>query len=151
MIVKDILAQPVSNVVTVGRKTSIADAARIMTENGIGAVVVTDANEKIAGILSERDILAAVGDTDTSLEHVTTDELMTENVVTCGPDDAVVQVVLKFDTLGIRHLVVMDQGKMIGVLGIRDILQAFSRLIVDKRIFGRENFATELAAALRAA
>ena len=151
MHVKDLLSKRNRNVVTVGAKTPIADAARIMTESKIGAVIVVDANEEIAGILSERDILAAVGGGDSSFNHITTDELMTANVVTCGLDDPIIQVVIKLDTLGIRHIVVMDDRKMIGMLSVRDILEAFSRMIVEKRIFGQQKFATELALALLAA
>ncbi len=151
MNVKEILNKRAQEIVTVGLKTPIPDAARIMTEKQIGALVVVDTNDKIAGILSERDILAAVGDTESGIVDITTDQLMTRNVITCAPEDSVIQVILKFDALGIRHLVVMDDGDMAGVVSIRDVLEAFSRLILEKRIFGQQQFATEFAAALAAA
>jgi CBS domain-containing protein len=151
MNVKEILDKHVREIVTVGLKTPIPDAARVMTENQIGALVVVDTNDKIAGILSERDVLAAVGDTESGLEDVTTDQLMTRGIVTCEPEDSIIQVILKFDALGIRHLVVMDDGEIAGVVSIRDVLEAFSRLILEKRIFGQQQFATEFAAALAAA
>ena len=151
MHVKNVLAERNRNVVTVEPKTPVAEAARIMTENQIGAVIVVGPGEAIAGILSERDILAAVGDIDIPLEHVPSDRLMTKSVVTCGPDDTVIQAVIKFNNLGIRHLVVVDQGTMMGMLSMRDIMQAFSRMIVEQRILGQPKFATELAEALIAA
>ncbi len=122
-----------------------------MTENQIGALVVLDMNGEIAGILSERDVLAAVGDIGSGLTDVTTDELMTRNVVTCAPEESIIQVILKFDALGIRHLVVTDDAGLIGVVSIRDVLEAFSKLILENKIFGRQQFATELAEALTAA
>ena len=151
MHIKNVLAEHNRNVVTVEPKTPVAEAARIMIENQIGAVIVVGADETIAGILSERDIMAAVGEIDTPLERVPTETLMTRNVATCGPDDTVVQAVIKFNNLGIRHLAVVDNGTMKGILSMRDVMQAFSRMIVDQRILGQPKFATELAEALIAA
>jgi signal-transduction protein with cAMP-binding, CBS, and nucleotidyltransferase domain len=151
MHVRDVLADRNTEVVTVGLKTPIPNVARIMTENQIGAVVVVDANQAAAGILSERDILATVGKDHTSLNHISAGELMTESIVTCGPLDTILQVILKFDALGIRHIVVMDQGDMVGVVSFRDVLQIFSRMIVEKRSLGKQQFATELASVFLAA
>jgi len=151
MIVKQILDRRARDVVTVGLKTPITDAARVMTENEIGALVIKDMDGAVAGILSERDILAAVGDVEMELDGVTADALMTRKVVTCGPEDSIIQIILKFDALGIRHLVVMDDGKLVGMVSIRDVMEAFSRMILEKKVFGQEQFATEFAAALAAA
>ncbi len=151
MNVKAILEQRNRGVVSVGLKTPIPDATRVMTEEKIGALVVVDRNDDIAGILSERDVMKAVGEFEAGLHEVSTDQLMTRIVITCAPEDSIIQVILKFDALDIRHLVVMDDGEPVGVLSIRDILEAFSRLIVEKRIFGEQRFATEFAQALAAA
>jgi len=151
MHIENVLAEHNRNVVTVEPKTPVAEAARVMIENQIGAVLVIGADEAIAGILSERDIMAAVGDIDTPLERVPTETLMTRNVATCRPGDTVIQAVIKFNNLGIRHLAVVDNGTLKGILSMRDVMQAFSRMIVDQRILGQPKFATELAEALIAA
>jgi CBS domain-containing protein len=151
MRIKNVLAEHNRNVVTVEPKTPVAEAARVMIKNQIGAVIVVDADATIAGVLSERDILAAVGEIETPLERVPAETLMTRNVVTCGPEDTVTQAVIKFNNLGIRHLVVVDRGAMKGVLSMRDVMLAFSGMVVDQRILNQPQFATELAEALIAA
>lgn len=151
MDVKVILAQRKRKVVTVGLKTPIAEAARAMTEHRIGALVVEDEDGAVVGVLSERDITAAVGNIGPVLGDVTTDELMTGKVITCGLEDTIIQIILKFDALGIRHLVAMKDGELAGVVSMRDVLEAFSRMILEKKVFGQKAFATEFAAALAAA
>jgi CBS domain-containing protein len=151
MNVKDILDKRERRVVTVVPSTSVRESARIMTEQGFGALVIVDAGDRMVGILSERDVLAAVAESESDLSDLTARELMTVNVVTCAPEDTIIQVILKFDALGIRHLVVVDDGERVGVLSIRDVLEAFSRLILEKKIFGQQRFATEFAEALAAA
>ncbi len=151
MNVKDILGQRDRKVVTVGPKTPIAEAARAMTEHRIGALVVEDNDGVVVGILSERDVMTAVGNIGPVLSDVTTDELMTGKVITCRLEDTVIQIILKFDALGIRHLVAMDDGKLVGVVSMRDVLEAFSRMILERKIFGQHQFATEFAEALAGA
>ena len=151
MNVKDILDKRERRVVTAVPSTSVREAAYVMTEEGFGALVIVDAGDRMVGILSERDVLAAVAESESDLSDITAGELMTVNVVTCAPEDTIIQVILKFDALGIRHLVVVDDGERVGVLSIRDVLEAFSRLILEKKIFGQQRFATEFAEALAAA
>ncbi len=151
MNVKDILDKRKCRVVTAVPSTSGREAADIRTEEGCGALVIVDAGDRMVGILSERDVLAAVAESESDLSDITAGELMTVNVVTCAPEDTIIQVILKFDALGIRHLVVVDDGERVGVLSIRDVLEAFSRLILEKKIFGQQRFATEFAEALAAA
>ena len=151
MLVKDVLADRSLDTVTVGPKTSVSDAARVMTENYIGAVAVVDANGKIAGILSERDILMAVRKFERPLELVPTDEIMTEKVIICTPDDPIVQVIMKIATLRIRHLLVMDNGELIGVLSMRDVVEILSKLIFEDQILGQRRLATEIVSTLSSA
>lgn len=148
MLVRELFGDQVRDVVSVGKKTPVVEAAQIMTEQQIGVVVVIDDDGAIAGIMSERDILAAVGEFDERFQHLTADQLMTEKVVTCSPDESISRAVLKLEALRIRHLVVVDRGEMYGVVSMRDVLEAFSRMTVRSQVFGRKKPIFELASAL---
>ena len=111
------------DVVTVRPETTITDAVATMTEHRIGAVVVTTDATTIVGVLSERDVrtgLAAHG--GDALDRTVAD-LMTTQVVTCQPDTTVEQLMATMTELRVRHVPVVVDGELAGVVSIGDVVK----------------------------
>ncbi|MBK5926667.1 CBS domain-containing protein [Rhodobaculum claviforme] len=111
-------------VTTVTPGSTVADAARLLSKNRIGALVVTEDDITPAGILSERDIVREIGrrGTDCLEDHVSA--MMTREVVTCGVEDLADMVLARMTERRIRHMPVMRDGRMIGLISIGDVVKA---------------------------
>lgn len=117
-------------VLTVKKDDSVREAAKIMYNNRIGSVVVVDDDGKIAGILTERDLiyLIALGKREIFTEYPVW-QIMTENPITGKPDDSIIDALNKMKEAKIRHLPVVDEdGRPIGMVSIRDILEIIASL-----------------------
>ncbi len=111
-----------SAVVAVGPTRTMRDAAKLMAEHRVGSAVVQDA-EQLVGILTERDVLNAVA-TGAEPTDVSVEDIMTRDVVTVGPDWDLVEAAAEMARRRIRHLVVYEGGRLLGVLSVRDVLPA---------------------------
>jgi CBS domain-containing protein len=120
MQVRNLMKQPV---VTVAADQSVRQAARRMQEHVIGSVVVTD-GDRLAGILTERDVLHAVAE-DRDLDQTRAGDLMTTELVTAGPNWDVVVAASVMTSNRIRHLVVKNNEQLLGVLSLRDVLSVY--------------------------
>ena len=118
MQVSEILAEKGAKVVSVGTDTSILEVAKILTEAKIGAVVVSGGNGEIAGILSERDIVRALGDDGEGTLHKVASDLMSRDVMTCKPGSSTMDVLTQMQSGRLRHLPVVDDS------GMSDIVKA---------------------------
>jgi CBS domain-containing protein len=112
-------------VVTAGPGHTLRDAARRMSERGVGAAIVVDPDGSGPGILTERDILHAVGagqDPDRELvaEHLTSE------VVYAAPDWSLEKAADAMVRGGFRHLIVVERGETVGVLSVRDIVRCWT-------------------------
>lgn len=134
MLVSQIIRnKPQHGVVTVTPETSIADASRLLAEKRIGAVVVSPDGEKVAGILSERDIVREVAKRGAACLSDKVEAVMTRNVFGCNPEDATDLVLQTMTQKRFRHLPVMEGGKMIGLISIGDVVAAkLSELELEK-------------------
>ncbi|MGR3514155.1 MAG: CBS domain-containing protein [Paracoccaceae bacterium] len=133
MLVRQILAMKGGvDVVTVPSGTSIADAARMLSEKRIGAIVVADGDAP-RGILSERDIVRELGKRGSGCLTDTVDALMTREMVTCASDETADQVLQKMTDGRFRHMPVMDGARMEGLISIGDVVKArLSQLSMEK-------------------
>lgn len=122
MPVAELLARKAPGVVTISPDASIAEAASIMSERGIGAVVVSTDGRRIEGILSERDIVAGLAARPTEVAEATTAELATPDVVTCTDADPIAEVMDIMTNQRIRHLPVTVTGDLVGVISIGDLV-----------------------------
>jgi CBS domain-containing protein len=123
MIVKTILSGKGGNVVTIEPTTDVADAVRILTEKHIGALVVTGAEGRIVGIISERDIVRALAKRGNAALKLPLTEVMTRKVVTCGEDETL-SVIMEQMTQGkFRHVPVLDGDRLIGIISIGDVVK----------------------------
>lgn len=123
MTVKHILDEKGREVVTVSPSMGTADAVRFLAENKIGAVVVTGPGGKIAGILSERDIVRAVASRGADALSAPISDIMTSKVTTCGESHTVNQVMELMTNGRFRHLPVESNGKLIGIISIGDVVR----------------------------
>ena len=98
----------------------ITEMARRLREFNIGALVVTNSDDQLIGIVSERDLVGAVASTPTELEETTVADIMTNNVITCTPKDGVRLVLSKMNSNRIRHIPVVNGEKPITVISIRE-------------------------------
>ncbi len=125
MKVKDILQHKGRSVVTVRPDASVATAVHRLALERIGALVVSEDGQHIAGILSERDIVRALTERgaevlDTSLR---VEEIMTRHVHTCQPEDGIKDVMGVMTRSRIRHLPVTEAGRLAGIVSIGDVVK----------------------------
>ncbi|MDO5529035.1 MAG: CBS domain-containing protein [Paracoccus sp. (in: a-proteobacteria)] len=113
--------KPGSGIITVTPDQTVADAAKLLSEHRIGAVVVSEDGRTPLGILSERDIVRELGKRGSDILSQPLADLMTRKLVTCAPGDDALEV-LEIMTRGrFRHLPVIDpDGHMIGLISIGD-------------------------------
>ena len=123
MNVKHILERKGSAVTTIKPSATIAEAARLLAEARIGAIVVSEDGAGIDGILSERDIVRVIGTDGPAMLDRPVSAAMTANVVTCKPEDRLNVLMSMMTQRRIRHLPVVDNGRMTGVISIGDVVK----------------------------
>jgi CBS domain-containing protein len=112
-------------VLTVGPSHTLREAAQMMVDKKVGAAVVTDDERPVPCIVTERDILNSLGSgEDPDTERVS--DHMSEGVVAASPDWSLEHAASEMSTRGIRHLVVFEDGDMVGILSIRDIVRCWT-------------------------
>ncbi len=120
-------------VVTIAPDTTLADAARLLSEKRIGAVVVSSDGAKVDGILSERDIVRELGRRGADCMADRADALMTRDVYGCSPDDNADLVLQTMTSKRFRHLPVMEDGRMVALISIGDVVAGrLSELQLEK-------------------
>jgi CBS domain-containing protein len=123
MNIASILATKGDKVVTVRGEQSIREALGILAQHNIGALVVVDAGMRPIGILSERDIVRAAAK-DEKVFPLLVSQLMTRDLVLGGPGDDLGAVGQTMVQRHIRHLPVVDGGKLVGMVSIGDVVKA---------------------------
>ncbi len=123
MTVAMILKDKGATIYTAQAGQSLADAAQILRERAIGAVVIVDARAMPVGVLSERDIVRALAVHGPSVMDEPIREFMTADVITCAPTDTVDQLMELMTEKRIRHVPVMDTGTLIGIVSIGDVVR----------------------------
>lgn len=98
-----------------------------MLESGVGSVLVCEDN-RLLGIFTERDVLRLAGDA-TDLSRVRMEDVMTRDVISLGPADDVVAAARLMGDKRIRHVPIVEDGNVVGVVGIRDVLRSLVELI----------------------
>jgi CBS domain-containing protein len=129
MHVKAILDEKGRNVLTIRPDATLQDAAKMLHQNKIGALVVVGMNEQIKGILSERDIVNAVAKHGSDALARTVSTVMTSNVHRCGEDATVDQVMGLMSEKRCRHIPVESNGRLSGMISIGDAVKSHIREI----------------------
>jgi CBS domain-containing protein len=113
-----------SAVETISPDTSVAAASAILAEKRFGALVVSVSGKDIAGILSERDIVRALAREAGGCLTMPVSKLMTEKVETCTPTEKADSVLARMTVGRFRHMPVTEDGEMVGLLSIGDVVKA---------------------------
>lgn len=134
MLVSKILeTKPEGGVISVTPESSVGEAAKLLSQRRIGTVVVSSDGATLAGILSERDIVRALGASGPSCLTEPVSGLMTAKVQTCGPGEQAVAILEKMTAGRFRHMPVVDGGTMIGLISIGDVVKArLAQLAMEK-------------------
>lgn len=114
--------------VVVLHDATVAEAARRMAERNVGAVPVVDRG-RVAGVFSERDLLTRVVAAGRDPAGTRVAEVMTTNLVVASPDDSYEECLRRMQRAGIRHLLVLAEGRLVGIVSLRDLL----RVELDER------------------
>ncbi|HET9395623.1 MAG TPA: CBS domain-containing protein [Nitrospiraceae bacterium] len=126
MRVGQILRTKGTRIISIRLRESVAAAARMMVTENIGALVVTDVvlteGSTVVGMLSERDIVRALVTSGPDIMKMPVESLMTKKLISCAPDDDLADVMEKMDRYGIRHLPVLEEHTLVGVLSVRDVI-----------------------------
>ena len=123
MTVAAILRVKGTHVETVRPDATLRVVAWTLKVNGIGALVVTREDERIVGIISERDVVRALIDHGPDVVRVPVSEVMTTSVKTCSPSDGITAVMARMTRDHVRHLPVVDGGRLAGIVSIGDVVK----------------------------
>jgi CBS domain-containing protein len=123
MHVKDVLANKGAAVATVAPGSLITEVIASLAEHHVGALVVTSDGRQIEGIVSERDVVRALHTRGADLLATQVSEIMTSNVLTCSPDDEVRSLAKTMTDKRFRHMPVVVDGALAGIVTIGDIVK----------------------------
>ncbi len=124
MELSNIIASREGKVITVGIDEKITEVTRTLAVERLGAVVVMDDDGKLAGIISERDIVRALNERGAAVQDSGVGELMTRSVITCTPENSIEEVMELMTSHQIRHLPVVDGDALVGVVSILDVMKS---------------------------
>lgn len=125
MKLRDILKEKGREVITIVAEASLTEAAERMTDRKIGALLVEDRG-RLAGIITERDIVSIVSRTRGDIKPVKVKDVMvrSENLLVAEPDDQEDYVMAVMIQKGIRHMPIVENGEIAGMVSIRDVVKA---------------------------
>jgi CBS domain-containing protein len=124
MRVREYLAMVKRVIITCRPEDTIETAATLLATNHIGAMPVRNAGGRIVGMFSERDIIRAYSQRGGDVELLLVGDLMAKRLIACAPDDLMVTARKLMKVNRIRHLPVMEDGHLVGLLSISDVLEA---------------------------
>jgi CBS domain-containing protein len=123
MTVKAILSRKGGDVVTIAPTATLNTAVQLLAERRIGAIVVTGPDNRVAGILSERDIVRTLAARGPAALDENVAAVMTRKVTTCTEADTVAVIMESMTEGKFRHLPVVEQGRLVGVISIGDVVK----------------------------
>ena len=123
MHVSDILKSKGSDVVTKGPDDTLLAIARLLSAKSIGAILICDGRGLVVGIISERDIINAVAVNGERALDMLARDVMTREVISCTTDDIITGVMKTMTTRRVRHVPVIEDGVLKGMVSIGDIVK----------------------------
>jgi CBS domain-containing protein len=124
MTVRAILSRKGRDVSTIAPTATLSEAVNLLAQRRIGAVIVTGADDRVAGILSERDIVRVLSERGPTELQENVAAVMTRKVMTCNESDTIAALMERMTAGKFRHLPVVDQGKLTGVISIGDVVKS---------------------------
>ncbi len=138
MLLQDILAVKGNAVYTIGPDATLTEGVQRLVEHNVGSLLVSERDsageERLLGIITERDILHACARGPCPMGGVTVREVMSPNLVTASPEDGVEEAMGLMTTKRVRHLPVLASGRLVGLVSIGDVVKAqHERLAMENR------------------
>ena len=133
MRIEDIIRGKGAGVVTIPPSASVEELVALLGEHRIGAVIVSSDGLHIAGIVSERDVVRGLGKQGASILAERVSDIMTDNVHTCGLADTLEETAHTMTYQRIRHLPVVVEGELRGVVSIGDVVKHRIDQLMDER------------------
>ena len=112
-----------SDVVTSTANRSLLHIAQLLTRHGIGCIVIVGEDDKIAGIVSERDLMRAIGQAGAKVLNTPVSDFMTKNVVTARNADTSERLLSEMTVHRFRHMPLVETGRLIGLISIGDLVK----------------------------
>lgn len=132
MRISDVLRGKGSNVATVDPGLTVSGLVAELARHNVGAMVVME-NEAVVGIVSERDVVRQLHERGADLLNASVAEIMTSSVVTCASHDSVDSLAETMTERRIRHMPVVDDGSLVGIVSIGDVVKSrISQLESDR-------------------
>ncbi len=128
MLVNDILRRKGYSILTTSPDTALLEAIAKLNEHNVGSLLVVQ-NDELTGIITERDVLHAVSDDDTELADMKVGDIMTRDLITCQPNENLDKIMVLMTEKRIRHLPVLEEGKLTGLISIGDAVKGRLREI----------------------
>ena len=128
-VLRKVMVWPVA---TVDGDASLAEVAEALAADEVGALCVTE-DGRLAGIVSERDVVAHLA-AGADPAHLTAGEAMSSDLVVAAPDDTVLEAARKMEDAEVRHLPVLDEGRVAGIVSMRDLFSALVDEVHDPAV-----------------
>jgi CBS domain-containing protein len=136
MRVGQILKTKGTRIVTIRPRETVAAAAKLMVTENIGALVVTDVvlteGSTVVGLISERDLMRALVAGGQDIMRMPVEKVMSKKLISCEPNDDLADVIEKMDRHAIRHLPVLDEHTLVGVLSVRDVIRVLRGVVAER-------------------
>jgi CBS domain-containing protein len=126
--VRSILGVKGSEIVSVGPDAALSEVLEVMAERNVGAVLVIDAAGQVVGVFSERDLARRLAGGGRSVVGAKVRELMTPNVLYVSPDTSIQDCMALMTDKRIRHLPVLANGRLLGLVSIGDVVKALIKV-----------------------
>jgi CBS domain-containing protein len=123
MLVSHILREKGREVLAIPPQATLLEAARVLTKNKIGALIVQGPQGALAGIVSERDIVKAMAEEGVEALTLLVGARMTKNVATCTENDTIEDIMETMTRCRFRHMPVVEKGKIAGIISIGDVVK----------------------------
>jgi CBS domain-containing protein len=133
MRISDILRSKGASVSTVAPDATVRELLSMLAEKNIGALVVSEDGETIGGIVSERDVVRQLHEHGAELLVAPVSSIMTAEVLTCAPEDNVDDLRPTMTDHRIRHMPVVRDGKLVGIVSIGDVVKSTISALEDER------------------
>lgn len=124
MKIRDILKTKSDEVLTINMEKTVHEAIKVLFKNKIGALLVLDNDEKLVGIISERDVLWECVDRDNLLRKTLIKQVMTKDLIIGVPEDDIDYSMGIMTKNRIRHLPILEKNKIVGIISIGDLVKA---------------------------
>ncbi len=123
MKVNDLLVKKGSAIQSTAPATTLLAAIKKLNEHNIGALLVID-NKKLAGVITERDVLHATAEHGNKIDELKVEDFMTKDLITCSKNETVDNVMELMTVNHIRHLPILENEELVGIISIGDVVKA---------------------------